>query len=79
MPRNALTLAGKIALLDKLKSQPLNTSYRRLAEITGVPKSTILRVLRQEVNCVRNWYYKKDKQEHPKENARGKIQTSKKH
>ena len=33
---------------DKLKSQPFNSSYRRLAEITGVPKSTILRVLRQE-------------------------------
>ncbi|KII65404.1 hypothetical protein RF11_05232 [Thelohanellus kitauei] len=48
MPRNDLTLSSKIALLDKIKSQPFNTSYRRLAEITGVPKSTILRVLRQE-------------------------------
>ncbi|KII60913.1 hypothetical protein RF11_13885 [Thelohanellus kitauei] len=43
-----MTLSSKIALLDKIKSQPLNTSYRRLAEITGVPKSTISRVLRQE-------------------------------
>ncbi|KII73427.1 hypothetical protein RF11_05263 [Thelohanellus kitauei] len=48
MPRNDFTLSSKIALLDKIKSQPLNTSYRRLAEITGVPKSTILRVLGQE-------------------------------
>ncbi|XP_035212025.1 tigger transposable element-derived protein 6-like [Stegodyphus dumicola] len=48
MPRNDLTLSSKIALLDKIKSQPPNTSYRRLAEITGVPKSTISRVLRQE-------------------------------
>ncbi|KII70176.1 hypothetical protein RF11_01629 [Thelohanellus kitauei] len=30
------------------RRDPLNTSYRRLAEITGVPKSTIFRVLRQE-------------------------------
>ncbi|KII73547.1 Tigger transposable element-derived protein 4 [Thelohanellus kitauei] len=48
MPRYDLTLSSKIALLDKIKSQPLNTSYRRLAEITGVPKSTIARVLLQE-------------------------------
>ncbi|KAH9509465.1 Tigger transposable element-derived protein 4 [Bulinus truncatus] len=47
MSRNDLSLTSKIALLDKIKSQPLDTSYRRLAEITGVP-STISRVLRQE-------------------------------
>ena len=48
MPRNDMTLSSKIALLDKIKSQPFNTSHRRLAEITGVPKSTISRLLRQE-------------------------------
>ncbi|KII71961.1 hypothetical protein RF11_08494 [Thelohanellus kitauei] len=48
MPRNDLTLSSKISLLDKIKSQPLNKSYHRLAEITGVPKSTISRVLRQK-------------------------------
>ncbi|KII62050.1 hypothetical protein RF11_14465 [Thelohanellus kitauei] len=42
MPRNDLTLPSKI------KIQTLNTSYHRLAEITGVPKSTISRVFRQE-------------------------------
>ncbi|KII64926.1 hypothetical protein RF11_06138 [Thelohanellus kitauei] len=31
----------------------------------------------KKVNCVRNWYYKKDKQEHSKENARGRNQTRK--
>ncbi|KII69397.1 Tigger transposable element-derived protein 4 [Thelohanellus kitauei] len=72
MPRNDITLSSKIALLDKIKSQPLNTSYRRLAEITGVPKSTISRLYDKKVNCVRNRYYKKDKQEHSKENARWK-------
>ncbi|KII71149.1 hypothetical protein RF11_09168 [Thelohanellus kitauei] len=60
MPRNDLTLSSKIALLDKIKIQPLNTSYCRLAEITGVPKSTISRVYDKKVNNVRNWYYKKD-------------------
>ncbi|KII65534.1 hypothetical protein RF11_15163 [Thelohanellus kitauei] len=45
MPRYDLTLSSKIALLDKIQSQPLNTSYRRLDEITGVPKSTIARKL----------------------------------
>ena len=48
MQRNDLTLSNKIALLNKIKNQPPNTSYRRLAEITGVPKSTISRVLQQE-------------------------------
>ncbi|KII66595.1 hypothetical protein RF11_03437 [Thelohanellus kitauei] len=45
---NDVTLSNKISLLDKIKSQPLNTSYRLLAEITAGPKSTISRVLRQE-------------------------------
>ena len=48
MPRNDLSLTSKIALLDKIKSQPPNTGYRQLAEITGVPKSTISRLLQQE-------------------------------
>ncbi|KII64710.1 hypothetical protein RF11_05500 [Thelohanellus kitauei] len=48
MPRNELTLSSKISFLDKIQSQPLNTSYHQLAEITGVPKSTMSRVLRQE-------------------------------
>ncbi|KII65672.1 hypothetical protein RF11_16081 [Thelohanellus kitauei] len=48
MPRTDFTLSSKIFLRDKIKSQPLNTSYRWLAEITGVPKSIISRVLRQE-------------------------------
>ncbi|KII71058.1 hypothetical protein RF11_14684 [Thelohanellus kitauei] len=43
-----MILSNKIALIDNKKSQLLNTNYRRLAEITGVPKSTISRVLRQE-------------------------------
>ena len=48
MSRNDLTLSNKIALLDIIKSQTLNTSYRQLTEMIGVPKSTISRFLRQE-------------------------------
>lgn len=48
MPRNDLTLLKKISLLDTIKKQPITTSQRRLAEITGVPKSTISRLLKQE-------------------------------
>jgi hypothetical protein len=40
MPRRDLTLAHKIAFLQKIKSQPLKTILRQLAEITAVPKCT---------------------------------------
>jgi DNA-binding IclR family transcriptional regulator len=43
-----MTLADKIALLEKLKNQPPNTSDHQLAEISGVPKSTIARVTQQQ-------------------------------
>ena len=46
--RTDLSLAEKIALLDKIHSQPQGTSHRRLAELLAVPKSTIGRLVRQE-------------------------------
>ncbi|KII64286.1 hypothetical protein RF11_13008 [Thelohanellus kitauei] len=48
MPRNDFRLSSKIAILHKIKRHPINTSYRRLAEITGVPKSNISCDIRQE-------------------------------
>jgi DNA-binding IclR family transcriptional regulator len=48
MPRRDLTLADKIALLEQVKNQPPNTGHRQLVEITGVPKSTIARVIQQQ-------------------------------
>jgi hypothetical protein len=42
MRRRGVTLTDKIALLVKIKNQPTNTSQCQLAEITGVPKSTIV-------------------------------------
>ena len=55
MPRKDLTLANKIALLEKIKSQPINTSQRRLVEITGVPKTTIVRLLHQQHQLCEEW------------------------
>lgn len=49
MHRRGVTLADKIALLKKkLKNEPPNTSHRQLADIIGVPKSTIACVLQQQ-------------------------------
>jgi hypothetical protein len=45
MPR--ITLTDKIALLEKLKNQVPNVSHHQLAEISGVPKSTIVHVVQQ--------------------------------
>ncbi|KII72091.1 hypothetical protein RF11_02994 [Thelohanellus kitauei] len=74
MPRNDLTLSIKIAMLDKMKSQCLNTSYRRLAEITGVQNLHYRMFYDKKVNCAMNWFYKNDKQKLPKEHATSKAQ-----
>ncbi|XP_067126959.1 tigger transposable element-derived protein 6-like [Centruroides vittatus] len=55
MPRRDLTLENRIALLEQIKSQPPNTSHRRLAEITGVPKSTIARMIQQQDKLKEEW------------------------
>jgi hypothetical protein len=48
MPRRDVTLAEKIALLEKITNEPSNTSHCQLAEITGVSKSAIARVTQQQ-------------------------------
>ena len=48
MPRKDLSLANKIALLDKIKSQPINTSQRRL-------ETTIVRLLHQQHHLREEW------------------------
>jgi len=45
MPRKDLTIAEKIVLLRRIKEQPPNSSHRQLAEITGVPRTTLARIL----------------------------------
>jgi DNA-binding IclR family transcriptional regulator len=44
-PRRDVTLANGIALLGKIKNQLPDTSHRQLAQITGMPKSTIASVV----------------------------------
>jgi hypothetical protein len=44
MPRRDITPVDKIALVEKIKSQPPNTSHHQLAEINGVPKSTTAQI-----------------------------------
>lgn len=44
-----LSLSEKVDLLDKIRSQPKGTSRRHLVELLKVPKTTIGRLLRQEV------------------------------
>ena len=46
--RRDLSLAEKVDFLDKIHLQPPGTSHRRLAEIFGIPKSTIGRLVRNE-------------------------------
>jgi hypothetical protein len=47
MPRRDLTLAEKIVFLDQIKQQPPKTSQRRLVEIAGLAKTSILRLIKQ--------------------------------
>ncbi|RXG69880.1 Tigger transposable element-derived protein 3 [Armadillidium vulgare] len=55
MARKDLSLAEKIALIEEIQNQPANTSHRQLAQITGVPKSTIGRVLQQKEKLQEKW------------------------
>ncbi|XP_072119240.1 tigger transposable element-derived protein 4-like [Mobula birostris] len=55
MPRKDLTLAEKITVLDQIKSHPPNTTHRQLAVITGVPKSTIARLIQQQDKLREEW------------------------
>jgi hypothetical protein len=53
MPRKDLSLAERIALLDQIKGHSPNTSH--LAEITGVPKSVIARLIHQQDKLQEEW------------------------
>ena len=55
MSRRDLTLAEKIVFLDKIKQQPQNTSQRRLMVITGLAKTTISRLIKQESELREEW------------------------
>ena len=41
MPQKELTIAERVVVLRKIREQPPNISHRQLAEITGVPRTTL--------------------------------------
>ena len=43
MPQKELTVAERVVVLRKIREQPPNISHRQLAEITGVPRTTLAR------------------------------------
>lgn len=55
MPRKCLTLKEKIAILDKIKSQPPTTTVRELATITGVSKDSVSRLKANELKLREEW------------------------
>ena len=53
MSQKALTLPQKIELLDKVKTYPPNLSQRRLAQELKIPRATLLKILKDEKNKLR--------------------------
>ena len=45
MPQKDLTIAERVVVLRKIREQPPNISHRQLAEITGVPRTTLVQIL----------------------------------
>ena len=45
MPQKELTIAERAVVLRKIREQPPNISHRQLAEITGVPRTTLAQIL----------------------------------
>lgn len=72
MPRKDLTLKNKIAILNKIKNHPSNTSLRQLAEIINVPKSTISRLLKDEKQLHDEWMLHEEKPGTSKRKREGK-------
>jgi hypothetical protein len=62
LPTRDLTLIDKTALVEQIKNQQLNTSHRRLAEVTGVLKSTTTRVIQQQEKLQDEWTLREGKQ-----------------
>ena len=45
MPKKELTIAERVVVLRKIREQSPNISHRQLAEITGVPRTTLAQML----------------------------------
>jgi hypothetical protein len=55
MLRRYVTLTDKIALLKKIENQSPNTIHRQLAELNGVSKSAIARIIQQQEKLQNKW------------------------
>ena len=76
MPQNDLTIAEKIIVL---REQPPTTSHRQLAEITGVPRTTLAWILQDRYKLEVEWSSQKEaKQGNSHKREKAKIQISKK-
>lgn len=60
IPRRELSIAEKIVLLDQIQSMPSKLSARRLSEMTGVPKSTMARLVSQKDKLRELWTKRQD-------------------
>ena len=52
MPQKELTIAERVVVLRKIREQPPNISHRQLAEITGVPRTTLAQICKTSDNRV---------------------------
>jgi hypothetical protein len=72
MPRKDLSLDEKINLLDQIIGHSPNTSHRHLAEITGVPKSKIARLMHQQDKLREEWTHDGKQRTSQKRTCEGK-------
>ena len=45
MLQKELTIAERVVVLRKIREQPPNINHHQLAEITGVPRTTLAQIL----------------------------------
>jgi hypothetical protein len=62
MSRRDQVLANSTALLEQTNSQPPNISHNRLTDITGMPKSTVLRFMQQDEELSDEWVLREGQQ-----------------
>ena len=62
--RTDLSLSDKLALLEKIYSQPCDTSQRWLSELLGVPKSIVAKLIKDEPVLTRRWTQGQAKKAH---------------
>ena len=62
--RTDLSLTDKLALLKKIRSQPHGTRQRRLSELLDVPKSTVVKLIKDKPVLAQQWTQEQAKMAH---------------